>query len=108
IRHRALAPSDVPATQQPGADLKQEFNRLLDRVLWLEPLDMDPLPKSAHLFPAILARVESAVERWGRAGGRGGGHEMARGGIEPEREYDLALAALHQLETDVALSWEGN
>jgi hypothetical protein len=94
-----------PGVEAPPAEVDQAFRVLSDRVRWLAPLDMDPLPRSAHLFSAVLARLEDAVNRQGGVESRG---EGPRGLLHAERDIDLALAALHDLQTDVALSWESD
>ncbi len=106
FRRRSFThPPLLPGAGGPPAEVEQAFRVLADRVVWLAPLDMDPLPRSAHLFSAVLARLEDAVYR------QGGVERLAegpRGLLDTERDLDLALAALHDLQTDVALSWEGD
>lgn len=81
------------------------FQRALEaakkRVVWLEPIDLDPLPEPFDLIPAILERVEAAVYRILRdtAGSRSTQHHLA----------------LHQLQLDfqevyraATLAWNSN
>jgi hypothetical protein len=42
------------------AELEKKLRRLRGRIIWLEPLDMEPLPGTANLLAAVLARIEDA------------------------------------------------
>lgn len=65
------------------------------RVVWLETLDMEPLPKSANLIAAILMRLEDAAKLYGA----NLSPNSPRGLLEPSSEYHAALLEL-QLDQD--------
>lgn len=50
---------------------KKTLDNIRDRLVWLEPLDMDPLPGPTNLLAAILARIEEAVQLHIPQGARG-------------------------------------
>jgi hypothetical protein len=79
------------------------LQQIRGRVVWLETLDMEPLPPDANLLAAILVRLEDAARGFSGEAGR-----KPRGLMEPSSEYHSALLELQRLQTDVALAWEGN
>lgn len=79
-------------------------NAMRGHVVWLETLDMEPLPQNANLMASILARLEDATKRHGTVAGS----VEPRGLLEPSSEYHTALLELQRLQTDVALAWDGN
>jgi hypothetical protein len=93
----------------------QEFlhclNAMRERVVWLEPIDMEPMPPTANLLSAILARVDDSVRRFGMS-------ERLTPETEPDYgprgllgagfEYRDALLQLQRLQTDGCLAWESN
>lgn len=79
---------------------------LAGRVVWLETLDMEPLPSDANLLAAILARIEDAQRTQGRQDELGS--DRVRGLLEPSSDFHSALLELQRLQTDVALAWDGN
>ena len=86
------------AEEQPDAATASLLRLLSSNVVWLETLDMEPLPSSTNFLAAILARVEKAVDRSlvgsARAASRAHQHDV--------------WSALRRLQLDVALAWEGN
>ena len=83
---------------------------LKERVLWLDPLDMEMLPDSANLLAGILARVESVVERMGvqHGGCPTGCAPIPMGMLDARPSYEKALNDLSRLAADAALAWDGN
>jgi len=84
--------------------------RLAGRLVWLDPLDMDPLPKASKLFAAILVRLDRALAR---------GRLPTSPGLtpppvwpdefeEPTDPYQKSLMYFHRLQVDVATAWESN
>jgi hypothetical protein len=82
----------------------QSILRVRGRIVWLETLDMEPLPRNTNLLAAILIRLEDAARRYGASPEVG----EPRGLLEPSSEYHQALLELQRLQTDVALAWDGN
>ena len=72
------------------------------RVIWLETLDLEPLPNRCSLFAAILARVEDVVreEHGDWAGFDNWVSGQFRSGMEK------ALFEFDRLANDVAYAWE--
>jgi len=103
---------------EPGPQLKLEdcprlsmtdLYELRDRVIWLEPIDMEPLAESTNLLAAILARIEDAAPHGPTsAGDDTGGRRAYAGLLEPAAGYHETLIDLQRLSADVALAWEGN
>jgi len=71
------------------------------RVVWLEPLDMEPLSRGANLFAAILARIAQVLDtRLGDAP-----PPMAAAFADLDSYADVA-SRLQQLQNDVAVVWD--
>ncbi len=71
------------------------------QVIWLEPLDMDPLPRPTNVLAAILARIDRAVSS-------ASVDERPQSGWTSFGESEDALVALHRLKCNVSLAWDGN
>jgi hypothetical protein len=80
------------------------IRKMRGRIVWLETLHMEPLPKDANLLAAILMRLEDAANVYGASPSA----NSPRGLLEPSSEYQAALLELQRLQTDVALAWDGN
>ena len=78
------------------------------RIVWLETLNMEPLPQDANLLAAILVRLEDAARAYGIKEGPQSDLARGRGLLEPSSDYHAALLDLQRLQTDVALAWDGN
>src|SRR5262245_56178293 len=108
----AMAESSEPAKDDgPPPAVSKALNQLRQRVVWLEPLDMEPLPASANLLSAILVRVEDAVRRLGGSGIDAGDDDDGiayRGLVQPGGGVHDVLLDLQRLQTHGALAWEGN
>jgi hypothetical protein len=93
-----------PGDEMPN-DLQQELLAVARRTVWLEPIDMEPMPTSANLLAAILARVGAAA-RTARSAPLGAEAPVGRRGLlGREREQD-PLVELRRLQAVVATSWE--
>jgi hypothetical protein len=101
-RYRADAESKF------GRDLDDNLNRLQKRLVWLEPLDMDPLPGPTNLLAAILARIEEAIQRFYKKGYSAALNSHRNSYIEPYPEYEKSIMDLNKFQRDVALAWDGN
>jgi hypothetical protein len=87
-------------------DRRQELLRQIrGRVVWLETLDMEPLPPETNLLASILVRLEEAAKGFG---GGAASSPRPRGLVEPGSDYHSALLELQRLQTQVALAWDGN
>ena len=110
IRAAVLKPNGDANDSLPRS-VSDALGLLRQRVVWLEPLDMEPLPASANLLSAILVRVEDSVRRLG-----GGGIDASddedrmtyRGLVQPGGGVHDVLLDLQRLQTHGALAWEGN
>jgi hypothetical protein len=104
---------DQPTGTIPD-DTWKAIGRLSRHLVWLEPLDMENLPRTSNLMAAILARIDSACDELGlllEPGNRRGEATMgrtSRGLLDPSPEYHQAILELQRLQTRVALAWEGN
>jgi hypothetical protein len=93
---------------QRKSQIKQKLDQLKHRIIWLEPLDMEPLPGPANLLASVLARIENAVKPYFQTATKSDKHRDPRGILELCPDYLDGLQKLHRLQADVALSWEGN
>lgn len=90
-------------------DLEGYIKLLSDRVVWLEPIDMSPLPGPTNLLAAVLARIDSAVRDRISSSTDGQAGEPARpGALGWSPDYEKPLQQLRRLQTSVALAWDGN
>jgi hypothetical protein len=109
ITRRAIpneAAADSPAGgRAPAPAVRETLPKLFGRLVWLDVLDMSPLPPLANLFSAILVRIEESAARGlpGEAVAR-----AARSLLAPPEVRDAPVEKLKRLQTDVAVSWEGN
>jgi hypothetical protein len=88
---------------QNDAELKKRLpDRFDHRVVWLETLDLEPLPEQTNLLAAILARIEQAVSQPAFGG------DMPMGMLNPQAPLEEALRELRGLATDAAIAWDGN
>jgi len=96
--------------QQEWATQRQDLlQQIRGRVVWLETLDMEPLPPETNLLASILVRLEAAAKGLGGEGAAATRKpRLTRGLIEPSSDYHSALLDLQRLQNDVALAWEGN
>ncbi len=91
-----------------GANVKdapEAVQRLYDsrhRLVWLETLDMEPLPPTANLLAAILARVGEQLKHTAR-------HSPSRmsAAFDELDEQERIASDLQELEVDAVLAWRG-
>ncbi len=105
--------SEKPEGKIPGPTWLT-LRGLAPHLVWLEPLDMETMPKASNLMAAILARIDAACDRQdlasevvGRRGASAQGR-TSRGLLDPGPEYHRAMLDLQRLQWRVALAWEGN
>lgn len=88
--------------------LRRDVEELRRSLIWLEPLDMDPLAEQTNLLAAILVRIEAVLK--GTAEQRDGRCEdsLWLSDSESADSYRRAFAAFRELESGVARAWDGN
>jgi hypothetical protein len=97
---------ELDQQEKRARDRQMLLEQIRGRVVWLETLDMEPLPPETNLLASILVRLEDAAREFGGEAVRA--PRKPPGLIEPSSEYHSALLELQRLQTDVALAWEGN
>ena len=95
-----------------NGNLKDGIKKMKDHVVWLEPLDMEPLPKNSNLLGSILARIDAAIriessKQIGMTFDEGDRYRP-RQLFEPSRDYHDSMLKLQRLQTDIAIAWDGN
>lgn len=95
---------------EKGADPPAErFPRLREllpdrkKLIWLEPLDLEPAPEAGNFLAATLVRMEQALLPKGRRAEKA---DRRRGVLE--LDSDEARQSFESLLNDVVLAWEGN
>lgn len=84
------------------AALGKKVGRLRKQLLWLDPLDLDPLASGTNLLAALLVRLEELVTdspSWRSGADR----DEDSGG-----DHAGAVSDLRRLQSDVARAWDGN
>ncbi len=107
MRHHLEAREGVADLGGLPHALRTSLHDLSRRIVWLEPIDMDPMPADTNLLAAILARIDAQI----------GETSPTRRHRDPGSEYDswgatgsvqdVTLDFL-RLQADVALAWDGN
>ena len=86
-------------------DSPLNVKNLQNKLIWLEPLEMETLPSSTNLLAAILSRVDMAIDRFRCH--HPTLHEPRHSfGMHPEEQE--TLLNFMKLQQDVALAWDGN
>ena len=96
---------DARVSGQKNSDDDPLLHRVATRTIWLEPIDMETLPSSANLLAAILTRIEHASRGFQKQ--KPQGLRQRRGLLDEEHLRD-PFAPLKQLQTQVAIAWDGN
>ena len=97
-----------------GEEDRESWNTLAgiaNRLVWLDPLDMEPLPPSTNLLAAVLARIDRASKLQESPAGLSGETRermSAVSPLDPGSGYQDAMFDLQELETSVAIAWDGN
>lgn len=94
--------------QEENREVEPKLGRLRCRTIWLEPLDMEPLPGPTNLLAAILARIGEAIKHYIPQSTTEDGRRGPRGILELCPGYLDALEDLQRLQADAALAWDGN
>lgn len=82
------------------------LKNIKDRIVWLEPIDLETIPSSSNLLGAILARIEKATEHASSSNNVKSSHMP--GAFEIGSGYQDAMLSLQRLQTNLALAWDGN
>ncbi|MCI0653303.1 MAG: DEAD/DEAH box helicase family protein, partial [Methylococcaceae bacterium] len=88
--------------------IEQKLHKIRCRTIWLEPLDMEPLPGPANLLAAVLARIETAFKLYIPLTTTQDDCRGPRGILELCPDYLEAFQKLQRIQADVALAWDGN
>ncbi|MBN8227838.1 hypothetical protein JYK02_09975 [Corallococcus macrosporus] len=87
------------------AALSRTLERLERRILWLEPLDLEPVPSQANLLATLLVRVRAALDHPRHAkGSRGESGRWATSILEEGAEE--TWGKLDHLIRDASFMWE--
>lgn len=78
-----------------------DFHKDERRIIWLDPLYLDPITPGTNLTAALLARVHAHATKEER-GGRGSGL------LDPITHVEKAKHALENLQSSAVMSLEGN
>ena len=81
------------------------------RLIWLEPLDMEPMPSQVNLLAAILSRIEAALQDkmdWFSVPADREGEYRPQGLFDLDVGSRNPLMQFRSLQNDIALAWEGN
>lgn len=98
---------DTGVSPAPPRTMLQALNR---RVVWLETLDLEPLPEGTSLLGAILARIEAAAGEYLRPRLGDAESTVASPPLLMSRDSTehVAMRELIRLQTAVATSVDGN
>jgi len=91
-REVSLAPA---VTSANSGDPLSELGR---RIVWLETLDLEPLPQGTGLMAAIMARIEQAVSEDSDK------DDLAL--RRPQTNFGVTMQQLNDLSLDVCLAWD--
>ncbi|RKG97518.1 ATP-binding protein [Corallococcus carmarthensis] len=87
------------------AALSRTLERIERRILWLEPLDLEPVPSQANLLATLLVRVRAALDHPRHAkGSRGDSARWATSILEEGAEE--TWGKLDHLIRDASFMWE--
>ncbi|WP_375745219.1 hypothetical protein NR800_10720 [Corallococcus interemptor] len=93
---------DVKPELDPLAQLFQDIEK---RVIWLDPLDLEPLHADANLLATFLVRVSAALGQSETGGSVHGGTSSSHSSLL-EESAEEAWGQLDRLVQDATLMWE--
>lgn len=105
FRGDAWAKLAEPPTETMPSQLSRNVINLSRRIVWLDVLDLAQQPDTANFFTGVLVRLEDAFDKilkTDRSPGR------PRAFLAPGDLYESPREKLRRLQTDVAVSWDGN
>ncbi|MEM7476377.1 MAG: hypothetical protein AAF483_15395 [Planctomycetota bacterium] len=89
----------IPYVSKRPEKFEKALRTAHKHVIWLEPIDLDPLPSPFSLIPSILDRVKQALTRLKSSRGKGSSIEL--------NEYESTIA-FQNLYVHAALAWDSN
>ena len=105
----SLQERDVHIQAPEGSSrMERAISNLKERVIWLEPIDMDPLPEPFSLVTTVLERLYQGIERE-TARNRG----LGKSSVNID-EYGFSTSKLNmeeefrRLYTNATLAWNSN
>lgn len=98
--HSLLLGNQLGKIEDPVVNLLRESR---DRFVWLETLDMEPLPRHANILAAIMARISD------KATPPGGDNEAPRMALAFDglEHYEKTIMKLNDLQSTAVLAWAG-
>lgn len=103
-RFLELAPPSTPPSHDAKCNfdkVKASLHKLSTRVVCVQPLDMEPLPKGTSLFAAILARIHRAINDRPLP-------TRSAGLLEPGFTESRSVLRLRQFSTRIAQALDSN
>ena len=103
--HRRVPQSDIEQEEETiplNEDLRRLASPLHDRIVVLEPLDMEPLPRSTPLLAAILARLSRAARDFEI------GTRKPQGLLDPDLDDDRDFIRFQQFQAQIARALDSN
>ncbi|GAA0464663.1 hypothetical protein Ade02nite_31710 [Paractinoplanes deccanensis] len=103
----ARALTEPPASQisvDMPAETAGRLTELRRRLIWLDTVDMEPLPASTSLLGSVLARVEAVVSELIGSPPSG----ATPGLLSPSYDFHSAMDELRRLQTTVALTFDSD
>ena len=83
-----------------------QLTNIKNRVVWLDPLDMEHSSKETNLFVSILARMDDAIKQ--TFAGQNDDNFPYNMSVTPVPGVDHILIELRRLQVDASIAWEGN
>ena len=96
-------------TRQKIPDKIPSFKKLEGesyRLVWLEPLDLEPASEATNFLAAVLVRIEDAADKMRGRGKAGDTRKPGLLEVAPKRLE--GFQELKRLQSDVVLAWDGN
>ena len=107
--------SDIGFGDDANPDESHRVQRLIrmigqirNRVIVLEPLDMEPLPSGTPILSAILARIQHAANLHGVGSLHGAREQPKRGLLDGDPRDNTGYIKFIQAQTVIARSLDGN
>ena len=103
----SLAKATVEAEPQShDGVIGQKLSPVRDRLVWLEPLDLEACPESVNVIAAILTRVEAAIDV--NDDPATSASLMSHAVSDHRSGVHEALGELRRVLSNVAIAWDGN
>ncbi len=103
-----------PTDNTPDEDKTPQYENLptilekiKNRIVWLETIDLEALTRTTNLLGSILIRIENAISRTNRKNASKP-FDFITGALERTGPEEDPVAVLQKLKRDIALAWDGN